>query len=82
MSDQPELPAEGLVPRFAPEHLRGRVMSMFQQTQVAMTTGGVVAGLLAAKMGSGPAVVLMGLLCACAIAALGIAAPSIRTIRL
>src|SRR5581483_10523347 len=54
---------------------RGRVMSMFQQSQVAMTAGGVLAGGLAAVVGSPLTVVLMGIGCMMSVGLIAITMP-------
>jgi len=61
--------------------MRGRVMSMLQQSQVAMTLGGLLAGALAAVVGSPQAVVLMGIACMLSVGAIGVALPQVRAIR-
>ncbi|HZT09168.1 MAG TPA: MFS transporter [Chloroflexota bacterium] len=67
--------------RHAEPEIRGRVMSMYQQSQVALTLGGILAGALAAAIGSPHTIALMGLACLAGVAVVGVGMPSVRGIR-
>ncbi len=64
-----------------PSELRGRIMAVYQQNQVVLTVGSMLAGALATAWGAQQALGSMGL--ACAVAALAIFAliPHARAIR-
>ena len=64
-----------------PAELRGRVMGVFQQNQVVLTLGSMVAGAMASVWGASWAVGSMGLACAVAALAILVLIPHARTIR-
>ncbi|MBM2810319.1 MAG: macrolide-efflux protein [Chloroflexi bacterium] len=65
----------------AAQHMRGRVMSMFQQGQVATTLGGLLIGALAAIVGVQWAIVIMGIGCVLGVIVVGLAMPEVRAIK-
>jgi MFS family permease len=64
-----------------PSELRGRVMSVFQQNQVATTLGSAVTGLLATLLDAQLAVGIMGLLAAASAVMVVVLMPRAREIR-
>lgn len=65
----------------AAQHMRGRVMSMFQQGQVATTLGGLLIGAVAAFVGVQWAIVIMGIGCVVGVVVVGLAMPEVRAIK-
>ena len=67
--------------RAAAPEMRGRVMSMFQQSQISYITGGVAIGAVAEVLGPAQATMLMGAVCALGFAAMAITMADIRAVR-
>jgi MFS family permease len=61
--------------------MRGRVMGMFQQVQVAITAGAVLVGALAAVVGAQNALALTGAMCVAGTAVMLVAVPHLRRMR-
>lgn len=70
-----------IVQTHSPRDLQGRVMGLFQQTQVLYTVGSLVAGAMAAVFGAPWTVAMMGAGCALSGATIAIAIPRARHIR-
>lgn len=70
-----------VVQTHSPQELQGRMMGLFQQTQVVYTVGSLMAGALAAAFGAPATVALMGAGCALSGATIIVAIPRARLIR-
>jgi MFS family permease len=66
---------------YSPPEFRGRMMSMFQLSNVVMTVGSILIGALATMAGTQWAVILMGGAGSLAIFAIHLTVPSARRIR-
>jgi MFS family permease len=65
----------------APSEIRGRVMGVYQQRDLAVTAGSMLIGGLASAYGAPGAVMAMGTACALGAATIYLAIPHVRTIR-
>jgi MFS family permease len=65
----------------APSEIRGRVMGVYQQRDLAVTAGSMLIGALAAASSAPAAVAAMGAACAVGAATIALAIPHVRTIR-
>ncbi|MPZ15834.1 MAG: MFS transporter [Chloroflexi bacterium] len=70
-----------VVQSYAPSEMQGRMMAMFQQNQVVLTVGSLIAGALASVVGAPWTVGVMGSICAVAAVAIFLAVPHARRIR-
>src|SRR5579871_812849 len=70
-----------VVQAHSPPELRGRIMGVFQQNQVLINVGALLAGAFASRWGAQTAVEIMGISLVSSAAAVFVAVPTIRTIR-
>jgi MFS family permease len=70
-----------VIQTYTPSEFRGRIMSMFQQSQVVQMVGSMTLGGLASSWGAPPAMALMGLAGAAAAVAIFLGMPVARRIR-
>ncbi len=70
-----------VVQAHAPSEIRGRIMGVYQQRDLAVTTGSMLIGALAAAWSAPLAVAAMGTACAVGAAAIWITVPHVRSIR-
>ena len=70
-----------VVQTHSPRELQGRMMSLFQQTQVLYTAGAFIAGGLASALGAPATVAIMGAGCALSGVMVAVAIPRARLIR-
>ena len=73
--------SQTVVQTYSPQAIRGRMMAVFQQNQVAQTAGGLLAGSLASLWGAPWALASMGIACAGCMGVIALALPHARTIR-
>jgi predicted MFS family arabinose efflux permease len=70
-----------VVQAHAPSEIRGRIMGVYHQRDLAVTAGSMLIGALAAAWGAPQAVAAMGAACAVGAAAIWITVPHVRSIR-
>jgi MFS family permease len=70
-----------VVQSYSPPELRGRVMGIFQQREVAYTAGSLMVGALAAAWGAPAALAVNASICALAALTMLVTMPHIRAIR-
>lgn len=70
-----------VIQAYSPSELRGRMMALFQQSQVINTVGGMLAGLLATMWSALWAIGSMGLMCTVCVVGIATSFPRARFIR-
>lgn len=70
-----------VIQAYSPSELRGRMMALFQQSQVINTVGGMLAGLLATMWSAPWAIGSMGLMCTVCVVGIATSFPRARFIR-
>jgi MFS family permease len=70
-----------VVQAHSPPELRGRILGVFQQSQIMTTVGGLLAGWMASLIGAQETVAIMGVGLILSAVAIMVAMPTIRSIR-